>query len=56
MHATSGSMDKECELFGKMPQQNVVSWNAIAAEYIQDGFVECVFINFKQIKLKSVKY
>ncbi|KAH9328534.1 hypothetical protein KI387_000642 [Taxus chinensis] len=40
MYAKCGSMHKARELFDKVPQRDVVSWNAMIAGYAQNGFVE----------------
>ncbi|KAH9289092.1 hypothetical protein KI387_033209, partial [Taxus chinensis] len=40
MYAKCGSIDKARELFDKMPQRNVGSWNALIAGYAQYEFVE----------------
>ncbi|XP_057836797.2 putative pentatricopeptide repeat-containing protein At3g13770, mitochondrial isoform X1 [Cryptomeria japonica] len=55
MYAKCGRMDKACELFDKMPQPNVVSWNAMIAGYAQNGFVENALETFKQMQLTDVK-
>ncbi|XP_057834230.1 pentatricopeptide repeat-containing protein At4g02750-like [Cryptomeria japonica] len=38
MYAKCGSIDKARELFDKMPQRRVISWNAMIAGYAQNGF------------------
>ncbi|XP_057833042.2 pentatricopeptide repeat-containing protein At1g11290, chloroplastic [Cryptomeria japonica] len=55
MYAKCGSIDKACELFGKMPQRNVVSWNAMILGYAQNGLVEKALETFKQMQLAGVK-
>ncbi|KAH9310342.1 hypothetical protein KI387_025377, partial [Taxus chinensis] len=40
MYAKCGSIDKAFELFDKMPQRNVGSWNAMIVGYAQYEFVE----------------
>ncbi|XP_057872340.2 pentatricopeptide repeat-containing protein DOT4, chloroplastic-like [Cryptomeria japonica] len=55
MYAKCGSIDKAHELFDKMAQRNVVSWNAMIAGYVQNGFVEKALETFKQMQLAGVK-
>ncbi|XP_057817148.2 pentatricopeptide repeat-containing protein At3g12770-like [Cryptomeria japonica] len=55
MYAKCGSIDKAHELFDKMPQKNVVSWNAMIVGYAQNGFVEKALEIFKQMRLAGVK-
>ncbi|XP_057837437.2 pentatricopeptide repeat-containing protein At2g13600 isoform X2 [Cryptomeria japonica] len=55
MYAKCGSIDKARELFDKMPQRDVVSWNAMIAGYTQNGFVEKALETFKQMQLAGVK-
>ncbi|XP_057858599.2 pentatricopeptide repeat-containing protein At2g27610-like [Cryptomeria japonica] len=55
MYAKCGSMHKARELFDKMPQRNVVSWNAMIAGYAQNLFVEKALETFKQMQLACVK-
>ncbi|XP_057832149.2 pentatricopeptide repeat-containing protein At3g24000, mitochondrial-like [Cryptomeria japonica] len=55
MYAKCGNIDKASELFGKMPQRNVVSWTAMIAGYAQIGNVEKAFVTFKQMQLAGVK-
>jgi pentatricopeptide repeat protein len=37
MYAKCGSMDKARDLFDRMPQRNVVSWNTMISAYARDG-------------------
>ncbi|XP_057836735.2 pentatricopeptide repeat-containing protein At5g27110 [Cryptomeria japonica] len=55
MYAKCGKIDKSYELFDKMPQRDVISWNAIIAGYTQNGFVEKALETFKQMQLAGVK-
>ncbi|KAH9293624.1 hypothetical protein KI387_041171, partial [Taxus chinensis] len=47
MYAKCGSMWKAHELFDKMPQRDVVSWNAMIAGYAQNGFCKDALKLFK---------
>ncbi|XP_057833070.2 pentatricopeptide repeat-containing protein At3g16610 isoform X2 [Cryptomeria japonica] len=55
MYAKCGSIDKARELFDKIPQRNVVSWNAMVAGYAQNGFFEKALENFRQIQSAGIK-
>ncbi|KAH9309199.1 hypothetical protein KI387_037110, partial [Taxus chinensis] len=39
-YAKNGSVKKVHKLFDRMPQRNVVSWNAMMAAYAQNGCVK----------------
>ncbi|XP_057873039.2 pentatricopeptide repeat-containing protein At3g12770 [Cryptomeria japonica] len=54
MYAKCGRIDKARKLFDRMPQRNVVSWNAIIAGYAQNGFGENALETFKQMQLAGV--
>ncbi|XP_057873988.1 pentatricopeptide repeat-containing protein At4g13650-like [Cryptomeria japonica] len=55
MYAKCGNIDKAYELFDKMSQKNVVSWNVMIAGYAQNGFVEKALIFYKQMQLATAK-
>ncbi|XP_057816350.2 pentatricopeptide repeat-containing protein At1g11290, chloroplastic-like isoform X2 [Cryptomeria japonica] len=55
MYAKCGRLDKARELFDKIPQRNVVSWNAMITGYVQNGFVEKALETFKQMQLMGLK-
>ncbi|XP_057846895.2 pentatricopeptide repeat-containing protein At2g39620 [Cryptomeria japonica] len=55
MYAKCGSIDKACELFDRMPQRDVVSWNAMIAGYALNGFVAKALETFKQMQLEGIK-
>ncbi|XP_057849780.2 pentatricopeptide repeat-containing protein At1g15510, chloroplastic isoform X2 [Cryptomeria japonica] len=55
MYAKCGSIQKANGLFNKMPQRNVVSWNAIIAGYAQNWLTENALEIFKQMYLTGVK-
>ncbi|XP_057832181.2 pentatricopeptide repeat-containing protein At5g27110-like [Cryptomeria japonica] len=50
MYAKCGSIDKARELFDKMPERNVVSWNAMIAGYAQNGFCKDALKIFELMK------
>ena len=49
-----GSIQKESELFDKMSQRGVLSWNAMIAGYTQNGFVGKALEAFKKMHLAGV--
>ncbi|XP_057837814.1 pentatricopeptide repeat-containing protein At3g24000, mitochondrial-like [Cryptomeria japonica] len=55
MYAKCGSIDRARELFDRMPQRNVVSWNAMIAGYVQNGLVEKALETFKKMQLTCVE-
>ncbi|KAH9288069.1 hypothetical protein KI387_032186, partial [Taxus chinensis] len=55
MYAKCGSIHKARELFDKMPQRNAVSWSAMIAGYIQNGFIGMTLKTFKQMQSVDVK-
>ncbi|XP_057816354.2 pentatricopeptide repeat-containing protein At3g12770 isoform X2 [Cryptomeria japonica] len=55
MYAKCGSIVKARELFDEMPQRNVVSWNALIAGYVQNGFGEKALETFKEMRLVGVE-
>ncbi|XP_057821823.2 putative pentatricopeptide repeat-containing protein At3g23330 [Cryptomeria japonica] len=50
MYGKCGNMDKARELFDKMPQKNVVSWNAMIAGYAHNGFCKDALKIFELMK------
>ncbi|XP_057841967.2 pentatricopeptide repeat-containing protein At2g22070 [Cryptomeria japonica] len=50
MYAKCGSIDNARELFNKMPQRNVISWNAMIAGYAQNGFCKDALDLFELMK------
>ncbi|XP_057830817.2 pentatricopeptide repeat-containing protein DOT4, chloroplastic [Cryptomeria japonica] len=50
MYAKCGSIYKARELFDKMPQRNLVSWNAMIAGYAQNGFCKDALETFELMK------
>ncbi|XP_057854814.2 pentatricopeptide repeat-containing protein At1g11290, chloroplastic-like [Cryptomeria japonica] len=55
MYTKCGRIDKGRKLFDKMPQRNVVTWNAMIAGYAQNGLVEKALETLKQMRLGGVK-
>ncbi|XP_059069450.1 pentatricopeptide repeat-containing protein At2g39620-like [Cryptomeria japonica] len=55
MYAKCGDMDKARELFDKIRQRDVISWNAMIAGYAQGGFVDKALETFKQMQFAGVK-
>ncbi|XP_057848095.2 pentatricopeptide repeat-containing protein At3g09040, mitochondrial [Cryptomeria japonica] len=54
MYARCGSIQKARELFDKIPQRSVVSWNAMIVGYAQNGLLEKSLEIFKQMRLTGV--
>ncbi|XP_057862811.2 pentatricopeptide repeat-containing protein At2g13600 isoform X2 [Cryptomeria japonica] len=50
MYAKCGSIYKARELFNKMPERDVISWNAMVAGYAQNGFCKDAFKLFELMK------
>ncbi|XP_057818466.2 putative pentatricopeptide repeat-containing protein At3g23330 [Cryptomeria japonica] len=55
MYFKCGSIDKACELFEKMPQRDVCSWNVMIAGYALNSFVEKALETFKKMQMTGVK-
>eukprot|EP01018_Ginkgo_biloba_P023741 Gb_23967 [translate_table: standard] len=55
MYAKCGSVDIAFQLFDKMSQRNVVSWNAMIAGYTQNGHISEALKIFRQMHLKGIK-
>ncbi|XP_057814057.1 pentatricopeptide repeat-containing protein At3g09040, mitochondrial-like [Cryptomeria japonica] len=54
MYAKCGSVHMAYELFEKLPQRNVISWNAMISGYAQNGFAEKALETFKQMQFEGV--
>ncbi|XP_057862799.2 pentatricopeptide repeat-containing protein At5g48910 [Cryptomeria japonica] len=54
MYAKCGRIHKARELFDKMPQRNVVSWNSMILGYTQNGIFDKALQTFQQMKLIDV--
>ncbi|XP_057865942.2 putative pentatricopeptide repeat-containing protein At3g23330 [Cryptomeria japonica] len=54
MYAKCGSIQKAREMFEKMPQRNVVSWNAMIVGYLQNGLVDKALEIFQKMQLADV--
>ncbi|XP_057816435.1 pentatricopeptide repeat-containing protein At2g13600 [Cryptomeria japonica] len=50
MYAKCGSIHKAWELFDKMPQRSVISWNAMITGYAQNGYCKNAFTLFELMK------
>ncbi|XP_059067389.1 pentatricopeptide repeat-containing protein At2g39620 [Cryptomeria japonica] len=50
MYAKCASIDKARELFDRMPQRDVISWNAMISGYAQNGFCKDAFKIFELMK------
>ncbi|XP_057873045.2 pentatricopeptide repeat-containing protein At3g24000, mitochondrial-like [Cryptomeria japonica] len=50
MYAKCGSIHRARELFDKIPQRNVISWNAMIAGYAQNGFCKDALKLFELMK------
>ncbi|XP_057841650.2 pentatricopeptide repeat-containing protein At2g22070 [Cryptomeria japonica] len=50
MYAKCGSIQKAHELFHKIPQRNVISWNTMIAGYAQNGFCKDALRIFELIR------
>ncbi|XP_057837431.2 pentatricopeptide repeat-containing protein At2g03880, mitochondrial-like [Cryptomeria japonica] len=55
MYSKCGSMDKASELFHRMPERDVISWNAVITGYVQNKFVHKALETLKQMQLAGVK-
>ncbi|KAH9288065.1 hypothetical protein KI387_032182, partial [Taxus chinensis] len=55
MYSKCGNMQKARELFEKISQKTVISWNAMVAGYAQNGFAEMALEAFKQMQLAGLK-
>ncbi|XP_059069530.1 pentatricopeptide repeat-containing protein At4g13650-like [Cryptomeria japonica] len=54
MYAKCGRIDKARELFDKMPQRNVISWNAMIAGYANCGSIEKARELFERMPQRDV--
>jgi pentatricopeptide repeat protein len=55
MYAKCGSVDSAQQLFAKMSQRNVVSWNAMIAGYAQNGHANEALALFNEMQLQNLK-
>eukprot|EP01018_Ginkgo_biloba_P031204 Gb_39249 [translate_table: standard] len=56
MYAKCGSIDISRHLFDRMPNKNLVSWNAMIAGYAQNGYANEVMMLFQQLQLVDVTF
>jgi pentatricopeptide repeat protein len=54
MYAKRGSIEKARDVFDKMPERNIVSWNAMIAGYLHNGFVDEALKLFREISQRNV--
>ncbi|XP_057834772.1 pentatricopeptide repeat-containing protein At5g39350-like [Cryptomeria japonica] len=55
MYAKCGRIDKARELFDRVSQRDVISWNAMIAGYAQNGFADKALETFEQMQLEGIK-
>eukprot|EP01018_Ginkgo_biloba_P036720 Gb_30661 [translate_table: standard] len=55
MYAKCGRIDNAYQVFDKISDPNVVSWNAMIAGYAQKGYGEEAFELFRQMQLEGTK-
>lgn len=55
MYVKCGNVESELQLFSRMYQRNVVSWNAMIAGYAQNGHANEALTHFNEIQLKNLK-
>eukprot|EP01018_Ginkgo_biloba_P001571 Gb_40472 [translate_table: standard] len=55
MYAKCGSVEHARNLFDKMPQRDVVSWNAMIAAYMRHGLSEEALTVFEQMKMIGIQ-
>lgn len=55
MYAKCGGVDSAWQLFARMSQRNVVSWNAMIAGYAQNGHANEALALFNEMQLQNLK-
>ncbi|XP_057873036.2 pentatricopeptide repeat-containing protein At3g24000, mitochondrial-like [Cryptomeria japonica] len=55
MYAKCGSIDKARDLFDRMPQRDIISWNAMISGYAQNGFCKDALKIFELMKLSETR-
>lgn len=54
MYAKFGIIEKACDVFDKMPKQNIVSWNAMITGYLHNGYIDEALKLFREIPQRNV--
>ncbi|XP_059076511.1 pentatricopeptide repeat-containing protein At2g13600-like [Cryptomeria japonica] len=54
MYAKCGSIEKACELFGRIHHPNVTSWNAMITGYVENGALDEASRIFKEMPQRDV--
>eukprot|EP01018_Ginkgo_biloba_P012902 Gb_06272 [translate_table: standard] len=55
MYANCGLVDVAYQMFDKMPQINLISWNAMITRYARDGLAKEALKLFREMQLASLK-
>eukprot|EP01018_Ginkgo_biloba_P030462 Gb_36434 [translate_table: standard] len=55
MYSTCGNIESARQVFDKMSQKNLVSWNSIIAGYVQNGYANEALTIFLQMEMSGVK-
>jgi pentatricopeptide repeat protein len=55
MYAKCGSLENARQVFDRMPERNVVSWNAIIAGYSQNGLPHEALAFFYEMQVQGIK-
>ncbi|KAJ4979132.1 hypothetical protein NE237_009912 [Protea cynaroides] len=55
MYCKCGDMDMACQLFDRMPRQDIVSWNSLISGYSQVGFYHKAMEVFNEARMARIK-
>ena len=55
MYAKCGSIGTACQVFDKMSERGVVSWNAMIAGYVQNGYASEALTLFYEMQSEGIK-